>query len=654
MKDKRVPPADDDEPVSKRTRRSGVVASIGDPKLTDRSKVAPLFLTKKEKEEKKYKKEQEKLVESTKTRMNDWKSVIGVEKDASKVCPVFQKASVVSSLPPPNTLNRSSIATSVQAEQVVLIPPLVDTRIVPNPYASLYTHSGVGLLARSITQIEFDEGLADSSLHRSLVPEKSVAVDLSTPCKPPSVDASWSGVPENQYPEIDKPLQTACIAALIAMSQGKVPCESAAQLSDWTASNTRDWCSARVEPRRQHALAKWLAKWKDEDTAVKRNRLAPILLVTGPVGSGKTSLVYAAAAELKMQVLEVSPADFSWQANRKRPIDDAVKEALQSRKVNSGDSSGGSQIVLIDDVDVLVKEDKSVINSIATITDDSKRPLVLTCTNGSVIIDSVVDVSQVFDIESPDHLTCSFLVHAYQVILSGGTRGIPRSEADLTAKHVKGDLRRIAVSAEMRSIVPDKQNPRCVLPSDVYGLEFDTDFLNDHHRLLRCMDRHLDYPLALRSSHDPDILTCMYHMLRPDGDLSKWLSVMEHLCVADTERVIPEIGVGNALSSISMYSQKFSDFFSFDRWTDALMPRRRAPATSRFRPLIEPFTSDSFYLCSNRYRAGIALHHLGVLAQPSTASTFTSRRVKCFLDQSGGNASDEINQLRILFPNNQK
>lgn len=66
------------EPVRKRMRRAGTVASKGDPSLTDRSKVAPLILTKRETEEKQYKMDQQRLAESTKRRLNDWKIVIGV------------------------------------------------------------------------------------------------------------------------------------------------------------------------------------------------------------------------------------------------------------------------------------------------------------------------------------------------------------------------------------------------------------------------------------------------------------------------------------------------------------------------------------------------------------------------------------------------
>lgn len=122
------------EPVSKRTRRSGVVASIGDPTLKDRSKVAPLFLTKKEKLEKQYKKEQDKLAQSTKTRLNDWKSVIGVERDLNKVCPVFQKASIASSSQADADLKQQARKASI-IHEVTPIDPLL------RPEYSQITHS---------------------------------------------------------------------------------------------------------------------------------------------------------------------------------------------------------------------------------------------------------------------------------------------------------------------------------------------------------------------------------------------------------------------------------------------------------------------------------------------------------------------------------
>ena len=162
------PTAPDDEPVSKRTRRSGVVASVGDPTLKDRTKVAPLFLTKKEKQDKLYKKEQDKLAQSTKTRLNDWKSVIGVEKDASKVCPVFQRASIASSSATAAGESRSLVRLSIP--ETPLVAPMHFGGITPDPFANSFDGNGdsISLEPRKREIPRYEESFVFKSLHNSV------------------------------------------------------------------------------------------------------------------------------------------------------------------------------------------------------------------------------------------------------------------------------------------------------------------------------------------------------------------------------------------------------------------------------------------------------------------------------------------------------
>ena len=639
-------PDEGGEPVCKRTRRSGIVASIGDPTLTDRSKVAPMFLTKKEKVDKQYKKEMEKLTQSTKTRLNDWKSVIGVETDASKVCPVFHKASVVSA-----TLASALVAkpseSAPQVEQPSLLP-LSGSGLVPDPYLTPYpvVNCESPLPVRPATVMVDDEAAADYALHQALqLDPPSRVVDLLTPCKPPSPSS-----PIDQYPDIDKPLQSACIAALTAMALGKHPSQSSAQLTEWTPSNTRDWCAARLEPRKQHALSKWLNKWKDEDTAVRRNRVAPVLLVCGPGGSGKTSLVYAAAAELNIQVLEVSPCGFSWESNGKRPMSEAVKEALQSRQVkNDAAGAASSQIVLIDDIDVLVREDKSVLSSIAAMTFDSKRPLVLTCTDETFITDpdSVLELTQIFRIDRIDHTTSSFLAHVYHQVLSGGSKRLSRAVADMTASHVGGDLGRIALAAQLRWTLDHDEPTHAthLYPRELYSVELD---LEKREKLINCLKHGEGLPLALRTDgHDgpTDLLSCVFSTATEHSDVGSWERVMDGLCLADCSGVAPDVAAHLALSSAGNRSCAAG-------WLEASTGRRANPVNAA--EIVAPFLSqrESFYVCSNAYRTGIILHHLGVMARMSNTPAFNSRRVRCVLDTFQAGVS-EINQLRILFPPNQ-
>ena len=633
----------EDEPVSKRTRRSGVVASIGDPTLKDRSRVAPLFLTKQEKQYKLYQKEQDKLAQSTKTRLNDWKSVIGVEKDSSKVCPVFQRASTASAMTGSSETKPPPKAAPVEQK---LLDPLPIGGIVPDPYNNVFVNVGesVALTRRPIQRIDYTEDDKSVALHNSLAWKMCTTVNLVTPCKQVPVLAPSS---PSAYDDIDRPLQTACISALESMSSAK---PSSAQVTEWLPMNTRDWCSGRLEPRRQHALSKWLSKWKDEDTAVKRNRVAPILLVSGPTGCGKTALVYAAASELNIQVLEVSPSDFSWQANGKRPMSEAVKEALQSRQVKSDNVL--SQIVLIDDVDVLVREDRSVLNAIISMTDDSKRPLVLTCTDDSGITNNTnLELTETFEILPIDFLTRSFLVHAYSLVLG---QAIPRVEADLVAKHTGSDLRRIAMSAELSRCTTIRDDEG-LIPNSVYGMDWDVEVFTDTEGLIRRLSSDKGLPITLRSTGtEIDVLDLVFHIIESDPDrfhLDDWHLLMSDLAVGCLTAVPEAYGARMALDSACLRTHR-------NQWITESELKSTIDAGTLKRishpdNLIEPFlsTRTAFYVNASRQRQGTVLSHLGILAQLSNASEFSSRRVRCFLDQFSG-ASEEINELRRLFPRN--
>lgn len=103
-------------------------------------------------------------------------------------------------------------------------------------------------------------------------------------------------------------------------------------------------------------LRKWLISWTENDLKFKKNDKAGsdssdfyisdadskdsmkctnnLLVLTGPVGSGKTSLVYAIAAELAIKVLEVNASS---KRTGKIMLQD-LQEATQSHKVNRGRS----------------------------------------------------------------------------------------------------------------------------------------------------------------------------------------------------------------------------------------------------------------------------------------------------------------------------
>jgi hypothetical protein len=470
--------------------------------------------------------------------------------------------------------------------------------------------------------------------------EPLAAVNLETPMKrAPIVSISQA----SEFPDIEKPIQTACISAISAMASGK---PSSAQVTDWVPLTSRDWCAARLEPRKQHALTKWLSKWKDEDTAVRRNKIAPILLVSGPTGCGKTSLVYAAAAELNIQVLEVSPADFSWQANGKRPMSEGVREALQSRQVKN--EGVLSQIVLIDDADILVKQDRSVLNAIASMTDDSKRPLVLTCTDESVITNSNhVELNHIFQIDAIDHVASAFLSFAYRVVLTetkdDESRVITRKEADRIADYTGGDLRRIAMAAELARVGDSR--PDEIIPSCIYPVSLSPETLWNHHALIRTLECIDDLPIGLRSQNGKDVVSLVRQSMFVDENapIYRVEELVRDLSTAACNRVSD---VDAAYIALKAFSIRFPGNPISTKAVDVVL--RQGEQENDSRRLVEAFVSLKSAFHCNRRQRGIMLNYLGRMAQYSKASEFSTRRVRCILDQFVGSVS-ETTQLRRMF-----
>jgi hypothetical protein len=301
------------------------------------------------------------------------------------------------------------------------------------------------------------------------------------------------------------------------------------------------------------------------------------------VGCGKTALVYAAAAELSMHVLEVSPADFSWKANGKRPMNEAVREALQSRQVKKKASNCTSQLVLIDDVDVLVKQDKSLINGISSMTKDSKRPIILTCADEAGL-DSI-PFAEVFRIQKLDVQAASFLFSAHLHVL-GKSISSNRNHSDLIAKQCYGDLRRIAIAAEMTG----------------------SDDLNES-----------PFSVEELSNSTPS-----------DRDLNAYVKELSTLSFCAQSKLHP--GIAGTLRKPIDSSDEI--YLGEDYLKD----------------LIRPFLSTrlAFRTLSHKKRWGIVLNHLVMMVQLRNVSEIRTRRARCLLDQFAG-LGEQVEKLRSLI-----
>ena len=104
-----------------------------------------------------------------------------------------------------------------------------------------------------------------------------------------------------------------------------------------------------------------------------KTNLAPKrpMILYGPIGTGKTSIVYALAKERNLEVLEINASD----VRNKGAINKIVGSSIQQQSLfHKG------KIILIDDVDALSgTKDRGCIQELTKLLPKSKFPMILTC-----------------------------------------------------------------------------------------------------------------------------------------------------------------------------------------------------------------------------------------------------------------------------------
>ncbi|KAE8077443.1 hypothetical protein FH972_016008 [Carpinus fangiana] len=236
----------------------------------------------------------------------------------------------------------------------------------------------------------------------------------------------------------------------------------------------------------------------DSEEIDEDDRLKNVLLVTGPIGSGKSAAIYACAQEQGFEVLEVSASDCRNGAlvkqrfgealeSRwlKRPLghpvescnNDAVKSPLA---VPNGKASQGFEnelvevislsdeeashdkigsptkfvykengiashqgevkpLILFEDVDITFLEDRGFVAAIQQVAETAKGPMILTSNSINPVLPDNLDRLQVcFKLPSLKELLC----HAYMVCAAEGANIHPHLLERLIGS-CRGDIRKI-------------------------------------------------------------------------------------------------------------------------------------------------------------------------------------------------------------------
>lgn len=158
-------------------------------------------------------------------------------------------------------------------------------------------------------------------------------------------------------------------------------------------------------------------------------------VLSGPIGSGKTSAIYAVAAEMDFSVLEIN-------ASMKRSgasLRTMVEEATQSRHV--GRDASTLTILLFEEVDLSFAEDAGFFQALVSLCESTKRPIVLTCQSVPVFLQSKLQSVSYQEMRRPDE--ASIFAHLSFACLASGLTAPPPYIVHQLVLWFDYDLRRI-------------------------------------------------------------------------------------------------------------------------------------------------------------------------------------------------------------------
>jgi replication factor C large subunit len=96
------------------------------------------------------------------------------------------------------------------------------------------------------------------------------------------------------------------------------------------------------------------------------------LLLYGPPGTGKTSLAYAIANELDLEIFELNASDFR---NREK-LKEILRPAIEQKSLKQK-----SKIILVDEVDGISESDYGGIGELLNVINSTPYPLIITANN---------------------------------------------------------------------------------------------------------------------------------------------------------------------------------------------------------------------------------------------------------------------------------
>jgi len=175
---------------------------------------------------------------------------------------------------------------------------------------------------------------------------------------------------------------------------------------------------------------------KKEKKLKKLDSIKSAVLLEGPPGVGKTSIVYALANDLNMQVIETNASD----TRTRKTLEKKLIESTKTRGIMDFITETKQKIILIDEVDGLYGvQDKGAVPTILELIENTQFPIIMCSNVYKRSLQSLYNKIKKYEIKplSED----SMIKIADSVLRKEGIKSLSINDLKLVVKKNNGDLR---------------------------------------------------------------------------------------------------------------------------------------------------------------------------------------------------------------------
>ncbi len=175
-------------------------------------------------------------------------------------------------------------------------------------------------------------------------------------------------------------------------------------------------------------------KEKKEEIKMAPERVA--VLLEGPPGIGKTSIVYALANDLNMEVIETNASD----TRTREALENKLKETIKSRGIMDFVTQSKEKLILIDEIDgIYGTRDRGAVPTIVDLIQNTQFPIIMCSNEYKQSLQPIYNKVQKFKVYplSDDEV----IKIAQNILKKESITNLKRDDLELIVKKNNGDLR---------------------------------------------------------------------------------------------------------------------------------------------------------------------------------------------------------------------